>query len=83
MNGTRKSVQIGVRQGATKTVDLDIPAGVDTGDVLETQVGREAVGLLRYRTAAAGVGEGGCCYQPNKPCPMQKNEEGSECCKDM
>lgn len=39
MNGTRKSVQIGVRQGATKTVDLDIPAGVDTGDVLETQVG--------------------------------------------
>eukprot|EP00198_Chlamydomonas_reinhardtii_P004796 XP_001694132.1 DnaJ-like protein [Chlamydomonas reinhardtii] len=39
VNGTRKSVQIGVRQGATKTVDLDIPAGVDTGDVLETQVG--------------------------------------------
>ncbi|KAG2430612.1 hypothetical protein HXX76_010130 [Chlamydomonas incerta] len=38
VNGTRKSVQIGVRQGATKAVDLDIPAGVDTGDVLETQV---------------------------------------------
>ncbi|KAG2446558.1 hypothetical protein HYH02_008545 [Chlamydomonas schloesseri] len=50
VNGTRKSVQIGVRQGATKTVDLDIPAGVDTGDVLETQVELPTPGR---RTASA------------------------------
>ncbi|GFR48016.1 hypothetical protein Agub_g9846 [Astrephomene gubernaculifera] len=38
VQGTRKSVQVGTRQGAVRTIDLDVPPGVDTGDVLETQV---------------------------------------------
>jgi hypothetical protein len=39
VRGTRKSVQIGLRQNANKqTIDIDVPAGVDVGDMVEAAI---------------------------------------------
>ncbi|KAG2485242.1 hypothetical protein HYH03_016028 [Edaphochlamys debaryana] len=44
VQGVQKTVQVGLRSGQSKAVVLDIPAGVDTGDVLETQVDMAGAG---------------------------------------
>ncbi|GLC34937.1 hypothetical protein PLESTB_001180300 [Pleodorina starrii] len=38
VKGTRKSVDFGLRQGSMRKIELDIPPGVDTGDMVETAV---------------------------------------------
>ncbi len=36
----KKSVQIATHKGGNRLIELDIPPGIDSGDQLETQVGR-------------------------------------------
>ncbi|KXZ41384.1 hypothetical protein GPECTOR_504g468 [Gonium pectorale] len=38
VQGTHKSLQVSLRPGMVRTIELEVPAGVDSGDVLETTV---------------------------------------------